>query len=318
MSIKFREATSQHYDGIRHLSRGIYGSTDTLVYSFIDRLKNDKWFQFVGETNQGNIIAFGAINITGASESMILRFGRIHKDYKGRGLSKAFISYGVRYIRERVQGARFVYRVQSVDIVVPDGYRVLKKMGLVVIPFNDNAKSYIEENDLIQSNIVVLTWPEFKVMFDSSCAVRKLFGHSTLEVGCDIFNLNCLANWSVLAEHVDTRILVSEYESKYCEKEIMISFLRLEKFWTNEDVPLMAMNVYGLNKRALKCHMVKGIIEASKYVGRERFVMKLYLGSEMMGDCGNIVKEICGCNAEYEVELYLLLCDLRIKPGSHL
>ena len=310
MSMKFREATSQDHDGIRHLSRGIYGSTDTLVYGFINKLKNDKWFQFVGEINQENIIAFVAVNITDGAESLILRYARVHIDYRGRGVYKALLNYALQYMREKVQDAKFVYSLQSVDSRVPSSYRVLKRMGLVTMSFDGNAKIYIEKNGLVHSNILFKTWPEFKAMYNKSGAVKELFANSALEIRCDIFSLSCKENWLVLEQRVDTRILVTEYEGVDGRKELMISFLRLEKILTNDGVPMTTINIYGLNKEVLKSHIAQGILEGLEHVGGGRFFMELYLSSDVVAVCSNLVKEICSCDPDYEEDMYLLVSDL--------
>ena len=320
MRVYFREAKDSDHGGIVELSRGIYGDADTLVYSFLDWLKSDRWFQFVAEDDQQKIVAFIAANMTDGMDSMNLRCARVHKDYRGHGLYKALVNYAVRYVREKVRDVKFAYRVQVVEVSVPDGYNIVKRIGLIVMSFGDDAKAYIAKNSLVQANIVFMTWPEFKVMYNRSGEVKELFGNSTLEIGCDVFNLNCKANWSLLEERVDTRILVTEYEDVDGKKEIMVSFLRLEKFLTNEGVPMTAMNVYGLDKRALKCHIAKGILEAGKYVGGSRFFMELYSRSEVMVDCRNILMEICGRNVDYEGVSYLLQCNLRsgVKDRGHL
>ena len=308
--VNFREATDDDHKGVIDLSKGIYGKTDTLAYSFLDWLKNDRWFQFVGEDDQQKIVAFVAVHVTDGTAGLNLRCSRVHSRYRGRGIYKELVSYAVRYVREILGDVKVVYRIQIVDVRAPDGYRNVKTMGLVTMSFDGNAKIYIEKNGLVHSNIVFKTWPDFKTMYESSGAVKDLFGNSTLEIGCDVFNLNCKANWSVLEQRVDTRILITEYEDVDGKKEIMVSFLRLEKFLTNEGTPMTAVNVYGLDPKALKCHIAKSILEAGKYVGGSRFFMELYSRREVMVDCGNIVKEICGCNAEYEVEMNLRVCDL--------
>ena len=64
MDVKFRKATAQDYGHIKELSKGIYGNSDTLLYSFLDWLKSDEWYLFVGEVCEDKPIAFIAVQVT--------------------------------------------------------------------------------------------------------------------------------------------------------------------------------------------------------------------------------------------------------------
>ena len=47
--------------------------------------------------------------------------------------------------------------MQVVDVRVPDGYRIVKKIGVVVVSFYEIANAYIEKSCLNQLNIVTMT-----------------------------------------------------------------------------------------------------------------------------------------------------------------
>ena len=85
MDVIFREATESDYDGIKDLSKDIYGTTDTLLHSLFDLLESVSWFLFVGEIDKSRIIAFTAIQLTDGTDSLNERHSRVEKEYSGRG-----------------------------------------------------------------------------------------------------------------------------------------------------------------------------------------------------------------------------------------
>ena len=86
MDVVFREATEHDYNGIKDLSQGVYGTTDTLLCSLPDWVESAPWFLFVGE-----IIAFTAIQVTDGMQGLKIRCSQANKDYRGRGLYKDLI-----------------------------------------------------------------------------------------------------------------------------------------------------------------------------------------------------------------------------------
>ena len=310
MDVKFREATIRDYDGVKKISKGIYGNTDTLVYSFVDWAKSDEWFLFVGEVNHNRIVAFIAAQVTDGAKSLNLRCARVDKAYRGCGLYKALLSYVARYTMGKVRGVKFLYRIQPTEVRVPNGYDIIKKIGLVTMFLDDYASVYFEKNDFGQSNMQVITWLKLKALYDGNDEVKDLFCKSSLEIYCDIFNLNCMANWKLLMGRVNTRVMLTQHECRNGKAEIVISILRLEKYFTSEGVPMAAMNVYGLNKSGLKCHIAKGILEAVKHIGGGRYLMEIYTKTEAFMDCVNFVKDIPGCYVNFHGESNLIVGDL--------
>ena len=314
MDVNFREATVQDFEGIKEISQGIYGNTDTLVYSFDTWLKSDDWFLFVGELPRNRIVAFIAAQVTDGAESLNFRCARVDKAYRGRGIYKALLSFAVQYLKAKLQSVKFLYSLCVADIRVPNGYDIVKQVGLVTMFFDDNAKVYIENNDLGQSTVQFITWPELKALYDSNNTVKDLFSKSTLEIGCDIYNLNCNANWKELEGRVDSLIMLTQHEGRDgTAAEMVISILRLEKFFTNEGAPMAAMNVYGLNKSGAKCHIAKGVLETSKHVGGGQYAMEIYTETAVLPDCVDFVKEASDCGADYEVVMNLIVGDLSRK-----
>ena len=311
MDVNYREATVQDFEGIKEISQGIYGNTDTLVYSFHDWLNRDDLFLFVGELPRNRIVAFMAAQVTDGGESFSFRSLRVDRAYRGRGIFKALNIFAVQYVKQKVQSVRFLYRMNATDVRVPNGYEVMKQVGVVKMLFDDNAKVYIEKNDFGQSNVQFITWPELQALYDGNGRVKDLFKKSTLEVECDVYNLNCKANWNVLDGRLDTRVMLTELEGGDGKAvDIVISVLRLEKFFTNEGVPMTTMNVYGLNKAGAECHIARGILESSRHVGRGSFVMEFFTETAVFPACVNFVKGASGCDAIWKEELNLSIGDL--------
>ena len=311
MDVNFREATVQDFEGIKEISQGIYDNADTLVYSFHNCLNSDDWFLFVGELPRNRIVAFIAAQVTDGAESWSLRYARVDKAYRGRGLYKALLSFAAKYLKVKVQSVKFLYRIHGAHIRVPNGYEIVKRIGLVLMFFDDNAKAYLENNDLGQSTVQFITWPELKALYDGNNTVKDLFNKSTLEICCEIFDLKCRANWKLLEGRVGTRIMLTKHKGRDgTAAEIVISILRLEKFFTNDGTPMTTMDVYGLNKTGINCHIAKGILESSEHVGGGRFVMEFYTETAVLPTCYNLVKGVSGCDAFWKEELHLIVGDL--------
>ena len=310
MDVNYREATDGDYEAIEELSKKIYGNTDTLVHSFIDFLNSDEWFLFVGEVNQRKVIAFSAVHVTDGTESLNIRSSRVDKEYRGRGVYKGLLNYAVRYVKEKLLDIKYLYRLRAADVRVPDGYEIMKKVGLMKMFLQFDNKIGDVEIGATQSNVQVMKWPDFKVLYDGNETVKDLFINAILQVHCDLFSLNCTANWRLLQGRLDTRIMLSEYEGEDGKTELTMSFLRLGKFFTNNGVPMAALNVYGLNKSGLHYHMRKRALEASEYFGGERFLVVVWVGQGMLPECVNIAKEIAGSDVDHWVDLNLLIGDL--------
>ena len=311
MDVKFREATDQDYDHIKELSKGIYENSDTLLYSLLDWLKSEEWYLFVGEVSEYRPIAFTAIHVTDGMMGLNIRCSRVDKEYRGRGLFKAIVRYAVQYVRERVPNARYVYHIRVADIRVPEGYEVLKETEAVTVVLNARTAKCIE-NCVTSSYARSMTWIEFKALYDSKDAVKDMFYSSTLEIDCDIYNLFCLANWDVVEKRTGIRIMFTEDEGGDGKPEMVISFLRLEKFFTNEGTFMAAMNLYGLKEDALKCHIARGLVETSKHVGGEKCLLMLWMARKAVPACVKFLRESCGqsgCDLDYWDKMNVLRGD---------
>ena len=148
--------------------------------------------------NHNRIVAFIAAQITDGAESLNLRCARVDKAYRGRGWYKALLSYAAQYTKGKVRGIKFLYRIQPTDVRVPNGYEIVKKIGLVTMFLDDNTSVYFKKNDFGRSDVQIITWPELKALYCGNDEVKDLFSKSSLEIYCDIFNLNCMANWKLL------------------------------------------------------------------------------------------------------------------------
>ena len=311
MDVKFRNATDQDYGHIKELSNGIYENSDTLLYSFLDWLKSDEWFLFVCEVSKYRPIAFTAVQLTDDMMGLNIRCSRVDKEYRGRGFFKAIVRYAVRYVRERVPNARYVYRIRVADARVPDGYEVLKETVAVTVVLNPSTAKYVE-NSIVKSYVRSMTWTEFKALYDNNDAVKDMFRSSTLEIDCDIYNLFCLANWETLEKRTGIRIMVTEDEDGDGKPEFVISFLRLEKFFTTESAFMATMNLYGLKEDSLKCHIARGLLETSKHVGGEKCLLMLWMSKEAVPACVKFLRESCGpsgCDLDYWDEMNVLRGD---------
>ena len=230
-----RKATYQDHGGIKELSKGVYGRTDTLMHNFPACLNSDEWFLFVGEIHEAKVIAFMAVELTDGGESLNIRSSRVDKDYRGRGIYKTLCRYALRFVRERCLDVKLIYRIEIANVRVPDGCDIIRKIGLVK-SFCD-VKVCKEEIDANQWKVGFVTWSKFKELYERNEGVRSLFDHETLEIHCDIFRLNCKANWAVLEERVNTRILLTECVGRNSGSKAVVSFLCMGTYFTNEGNP---------------------------------------------------------------------------------
>ena len=308
MDVKFRETSDQDIERIKELSKGIYSGTDTLVFDCIDWLKSDEWFLFVGEIHEGKIVAFIAVELTDGRESLNIRSSRVDEDYRGRGIYKALFRYAVLYVRQRCPKVKHIYRIRLADVKVPDGYEIVKKRGLVKM-FCD-VKVCKEEIDANQWKVGFITWSKFKELYGRNEGARSLFDHETLEIHCDIFRLNCKANWAVLEERMNTRILLTECVDRDSGSKSVVSLLCMGPCFTNEGTPMITMNIYGQNKEAIKCHIVKGVLEAMEYIGDKRVLFVLWIEREVMSECVSTLEGLSGCDVVCDQCMNLLVGDL--------
>ena len=309
MDVNFRVATATDYDGIKGLSKDIYETTDSLLYSLPDWLESARWFLFVGEIDGTKIIAFTAVQLVDDVQGLSIRNSRVDKEYRGRGLYKDLIRYAVQYARERVQSVKYVYRLRTAEVRVPTGFHVIKERGYVGLSMNCDHNFFKSECDVARIGLQSLSWGEFKDLYDTTNAVKDLFFNATMEIGCDIFNLNCPANWKCLEERLGTRIMLTECEDKDGIEEEMISFISLENLFTNEGVPKVAMDVYGLNNDALRCHISRGFSEICNHVGKGRVVLYILMGLDVMTECIQLLKELPGCEIHFVLKVNLLYGD---------
>ena len=308
MDVNYRVATCQDHEAIKELSKDIYGGTDLLAHNFIGWLKKDEWFLFVGEVNQPKVIAFTAVHVTDGTESINIRSSRVDKEYRGGGVNKGMFRYAFQYVKDKLLDIKHLYSIKPENIRVPGGYEIIKKIGLMKMFLNVDQN--LNDEEIAKSKMQVMTWPEFKVFYDSNDAVKDLFIDAILQIHCDLFSLNCTANWTLLQGRVDTRIMLTEYEGEDGKVELTMSFLRLGKFFTSDGVPMAALNVYGLNKSGLKYHMRKRALETFEHFGGERFLVAVWVEKEMLPECVNIAKEFVGCNVDHWIDMNLLVGDL--------
>ena len=307
--MNFRVATLQDEGGIKTLSKGVYEDTDTLCYDLTKRLKSDMWVLFVGEVNSGKIVAFTAINITDGGDSLVVRSSRVDAEYRGQGVYKALVNFAFRFIRERNPQAKCVWRVRSADIKVPDGYEVITRFWLVRAIFKDFSKSKIEKLNISETNIKVITWCEFKMIYESDDTMINLLNNGVISIyGC-VFRLSCEANWSYLQSRTDIHLMLSKYEDDAGKAQAFMSFLRLEKSFTNTGVPMIAMNLYGVDKEALKCHLAKGLLELLNHVDN-KFLFSVSVDNELVKDCVNLLEEFSSGDVAYQSGVNLLLGNL--------
>ena len=308
MNVNFRETSNLDLERIRELSKGIYSGADTLVSDFIDWLKSDNWFLFVREIHEGKIVAFIAVELTDGRESLNIRSSRVDEDYRGRGIYKALFRYAVVYVRDMCPKVKYIYRIRLADVRVPDGYEIVKKRGLVVM-FCDGMVCKEEVNGN-KWKLKYMKWPKFKELYERNEGVSSLFHHEMLEIHCDIFRLNCKANWAVLEERMNTRILLTECVGRNSGSTAVVSLLRLGKYFTNEGIPVTVVNIYGLNKEAVKCHIVKAVSEAMEYIGDRRGLFIFWMERDIMSECVSTLKGLYVCDVVYHESMNLLVGDL--------
>ena len=308
--MKFRTATATDYDGIKNISKDIYGSTDTLLHSVLEWLESDRWFLFVGEIDRRKVIAFTAVQLTDGVQGLNIRCSRVGEEYRGRGLYKGILRYAINYVIGRVKDAKHVYRVKQADIRVPNGYDVIKKRGIVKFFMNCKDMDFRNKCNFARLCCQSLSWSEFKNLYDRNSALKDLFVNATMEIHFDIFNLGCLANWKSLEERLETRIFLTEHEDKDGTAEVMISFIRLEDLFTNEGIPMVAMNVYGVNRDALRCHISRGYLEMCNHVVGKRVMLSIWVEVNVMSECMELLKELLGCDACFVLKMNLLCGDL--------
>ena len=310
MDITFREATDKDFGQVKELSKDIYHNTDTLVSDFVGWLKSSKWFQFVGETQKGRVIAFIAVELTDGRESLNIRSSRVDKNYRGRGIYKALFRYAIQCVRERFLDIRRIYRLRPAEVRIPDGYDIVKKRCLIKLFWNRDVETYNEEKDVNPWKVRFVTWPKFKELYESSEAVSKLFVGNCLEIHGDVFNLDCKANWAALENRVNVRIMMTECVDRDGRAESVISFLKLEQSFTNEGTQMVAVNIYGLNKAVVKCHIVKGVLEATRYVGGVSVLFSFFVEKDIIAECTTALKELFDSDVKFQVEFNLLIGDL--------
>lgn len=313
MDVIFREATENDFDGIKDLSRDIYGTTDTLLFSLPDWLESVRWFLFVGETDKTKIIAFTAIQLIDGVQGLNIRSSRVNKEYRGRGLYKDLLRYAVQYVRERVQSARYIYRLRIAEVRVPNGFDVMKKRGLLKLSVNCNDGTIRRNYNVAQQHSQKLLWGEFKALYDRNNAVKGLFINAIMEIHCDIINMKWEENWKCLEERSMVHIMLTECDATDGSPEVMMSFLRLEKELTNEGTPVFVMNVYGMNKEALKCHINGGFLEVSKHNGGGRVFLMIWMELDIMDECIELLRGLPGSDIHAVFKMNLLRGDFSRK-----
>ena len=313
MDVKFREANNEDRDQVKEVSKGIYNNSDTLLCCFPTWLKSYKWFLFVGEVCEGKIIAFTAVQVTDGMEGLTIRNARVHEKYRGNGIFRAIVRYAVQYVRESFPDAKFVYRSQIANVRVPDGYEVIKETELwAIILDNNKTTEQSGECKLTQSSVRILTWTELKELYEKKDNVKCMFDSELLEIGGEIFPLNCDGIWKHLEERVNTHVMLSEDECTDGKVETGVSLLGLEKLVTNEGIPVVSMNTYGLKNDALLCHVSEGLLKSSAYVGGGKYIFKLF-GERGFSKFMSSLTEFSGCRVVECVQLNLLRGDLSKK-----
>ena len=142
---------------------------------------------------------------------------------------------------------------------MPNGFDVIKKRGLVKFYINCNDTANRNNYDVSRPRCHSLSWCEFKALYDRDNAVKDLFSNGIMEIECDIINLSCQEDWKCLEERSGIRVLLAQCEATDETSQVMISFLKLEKAFTNDGVPVLAMNVYGANNNLVAfCHFYLG------------------------------------------------------------
>ena len=73
---------------------------------------------------------------------------------------------------------------------------------------------------------------------------------------------------------------------------------------------MITMNIYGLDKDAIKCHVVKGILEAIEYSSSGRILFVLWMERQIMSECVTTLKGMSGFEIKYQIEMNVLVGDL--------
>ena len=308
MNVNFRVATLQDQEAIKTISKDVYQDTDTLSYDFTQWLKSDMWFLFVGEVNSGRVVAFTAINITGGGESLVVRSSRVDAEYRGQGVYKALVNFAFRFIRERNPQAKFALRLRSTQVRVPNGYDILEKIGLLKTQVKDYTKRKIGEFVIEEGKGQSIAWHDFKVLYDSDELVKNLFANGILKIHCDCYDLKNEASWKCLQTSKNVHLMLTRYEDDDGKAKVFMSFLRLETSFTNMGIPMVAMNIFGLDRDAMKCHIVKGLQEVSANFG-SKFLIVIWVTKELLEECAAVMEELLPGESDYKKELNLLFGD---------
>ena len=268
---------------------------------------------FVGEIGKTNIIAFTAIQLTDGVQGLNIRKSRVKKEYRGCGLYKDLLRYAVQYVRERVQSSRYIYLLSTAEVRVPNGFDVMKKRGILKFFVNCNDPEVRSNYDVKQPRCHSLSWDEFKALCNRNNTLKDLFINGIMEIHCDVINLDCQENWKCLEERSEIRIMLTERGAKDGPPDMMISFLRLEKPFTNEGIAMFPMNVYGTNREAFRSHITAGLLEVGKHVGGGKVLIIVWMEVDLLQECKEVLKELPGSNILRVAKHNLLRGDLSKK-----
>ena len=308
MVVIFRIATFNDQEGIKTLSKGIYNGSDTLNYDFTQWLKSDMWFLFVGEVNSGKIIAFTAINITDGGDSLVVRSSRVDAEYRGQGVYKALVNFAFQYVRERRPQAKYAWRLKSAKVRVPGGYDIIKRIGLLTTYVEYPLAGEIAKSSNYDKKVECVTWNEFKMAYNSEEAVRNLFSDEVLQINWDIFRLDCEENWNHLGTRRGVNLMLTKYEDEDGKAKVFMSFFRWEECFTNLGVPVVTMNLYGLDPDILKCHIAKGLQKALAHF-HSKFLTFFWIPCELFEDCASFLREMSLGDFDYADDFVLLFGD---------
>ena len=100
-------------------------------------------------------------------------------------------------------------------------------------------------------------------------------------------------------------MLLSKYGDDDGKTLAFVSFLGMEKCLTNTGVPVISMNLYGVEKEALKCHIAKGLLETLKHFD-SKFLFAVLVDNELVKECVNVLEELSSRNMAYQLEVNLL------------
>ena len=99
--------------------------------------------------------------------------------------------------------------------------------------------------------------------------------------------------------------MLLSYEDDDGKTLALVSFLRMEKCLRNTGVPVISMNLYGVEREVLKCHIAKGLLETLKYFD-SKFLFAVSVDNELVKGCVNLFEELSSCNVVYQSEISLL------------